>query len=442
MTRPTTSVAVQGARSPSSSSSSREPSKPHAPIRVSLLLSVIPVLIVLLGLPIMEEMEIARNAAVGGRGTVRDRLALLESHPDWIIRASSHNVHLPGSSLKTTYSYNFNSKSNPVRTCKVFKPTRAQSLDSDEHTTSGRRARPRITHVRIVGERHCGTQYLKSELTKNVRNATVSSGFTRWKYWFQEERLLSAKARKRLPSTLVVHVSCDPYQWIARMQANPIFAPYHRQLQTEFKFGTFLRRKWTLPKPAWEDASLRECQYDFAPGRVFPCVPGKYTKDDASKMYPVYELEPEPAKPGIVFENIVSFRGAKMANFLNMSSWAPHVIHVKQEDVMTLSGTNALLAELAERYSLEICESNRAKAPQLHVHATPPQEDLTFMTCALDWKVEKMLGYTRLKSFQDGSPVECPENGRALGTTERLDERRRARRRRLARSKRRTEPRD
>ena len=198
---------------------------------------------------------------------------------------------------------------------------------------------------------------------------------------------------------------------------------------------TFFSRPWTMPRPEWDSGPhLGHCQYRFPIGGVVPCSPGKMTGPKANKLYPVYEMNPTSLKP---FGNIAALRNAKMVNFLNMSTWMPHTIHVRSSDVQTLRGVNSLVSDLVDKYGLHACEVRRDKryvstlggnsgasssaASQVktpswelltphswNVSAPPlPPDVQKWITCNLDWNVEGLLGF---KPKQDPAKV-CPNGG-------------------------------
>ena len=147
---------------------------------------------------------------------------------------------------------------------------------------------------------------MKAELERGARNVSIVSGLSRWKYWYQDYASLSNTVD--LTSSLVIHVHCSPYDWLSKMFLNPMFAPFHRPSQTHNSMSEFLRKKWSLPKSHWDKRNVavgEKCQYKFPRKRVVPCLGGKRTGDQASKMYPVYEMDPFTNE---AFENIVKFR--------------------------------------------------------------------------------------------------------------------------------------
>ena len=120
------------------------------------------------------------------------------------------------------------------------------------------------------------------------------------------------------------------------------------------------------------------------------------------------------------FPTIVHLRSAKIQNFLNVSTWMPHVVHVRAKDVSSLPGVNAFVSALLDRYRLSVaCEVHKRDAilksvtlPSVTLTNHPlsweenPPEPLTswqirFITCNLDWEVESELGF---------SPKEDPDH--------------------------------
>jgi len=208
-------------------------------------------------------------------------------------------------------------------------------------------------------------QLLRSDLQKAFRtNVTVENGVTRWVYWFQDPNVAHFVENHNPERSVVIHIVVEPvrpcfcflfgvgrqrhneintrvppqYEWMSRMQENPIHAPYHRRpahggpglVGNESIFT----KPWTMPKPDWDTGPhLGHCQYRYPLGAVVPCSPGKLTGPKANRLYPVYEMNPQTLKP---FASIAQLRNAKIANFLNLSSWMPHTIHVRSSDVQSV----------------------------------------------------------------------------------------------------------
>jgi hypothetical protein len=132
-----------------------------------LLTWTLPVFLVLLWLPVEQELEDAR-LHFGERASLEARLKVLSKHPDFVVHAAS-SIRLMG---------------HPSR-----HPEYSPSVAHCVRITASPGAKPlnrqRIKNIRIVGERNSGVQLLRSDLARAFKNVTVEAGVTRWVYWFQ-----------------------------------------------------------------------------------------------------------------------------------------------------------------------------------------------------------------------------------------------------------------
>jgi hypothetical protein len=375
----------------------------------------IPIFIVLFWLPVQEEVEDSKKG--GGRAPLEDRVSVLAKHPiDFVVHATSHQRWtLP----YKTKAFKPPAIDGPATPCiRLFGLN--ETLNKDQNL---RKQLPRIKYIRIVGERNSGTRMLKNDLQRALRNVSIESGVTRWGYWFQDSSLFNLQEHPKPEETLVVHVVLEPYEWFARMQTNPIHAPYHRKPlvdSSNWTSTTFLKRPWTCARPDWDDPrpSLGHCQYRFAFDAVIPCLPGKNTGAKANKNYPVYEMHPTKHKP---FSTIAHLRTAKIINFLNITTWMPHVVHVRTSDIAGLNGLNAFVSALLDRYRLSIaCQVHKrdqipkslstssTSSEELSWSENPPEPltswQIKFITCNLDWELERMLGFNPREDVEKVCP--------------------------------------
>lgn len=418
------------------------PSRPQHPKRPSLARNywlvawTLPVVFVLFYLPLLQEWEDRLKGQ--GRAPLQERVAILQQHPiDFAVRGSKHQRwYFPAAKAYATWHPGSTDGGSglplyPSQCVRIF-----GFNESLAKNPALRKALPKIKIIRVIGERNSGTRVLRADLAKALRNMTIENGLSRWGYWFQDPNVVSTNpATDFLPhETLVIHVVCEPYEWFARMQANPIHAPFHRRPHdvSNWTALSFFRLPWTLPRPEWDDESPASghCQYRFPFGGVVPCLPGKYTGNKASTLYPVYEMNPSKAKP---FSSIVHLRTAKVLNFLNVSEWMPHIVHVRSHDVASLDGFNSFVSALLDRYRLPLACKLFKRAP-LQAQGNPISSSSTaagtsgmasaisyqswadavapplskaqerFVTCNLDWYLERDLGF-----FANEDPeVVCP----------------------------------
>lgn len=357
----------------------------------------------------MEEFEIQRGF---NRAKLEERVSVLAQYPvDFVVHATAPRWYKP-KTYKTPAS---TGSSTSVLPC-----TRLYGLNETMRKHPAlRKSFPRIKHVRVIGERNTGTRTLIQDLAKSLRNTTVDSGITRWGYWFQDPALLSPV--EHFPNeTLVIHVVLDPVEWFARMQANPIHAPYHRKTSdvSSWNSSTFFKRPWTLPRPEWDDPRPAQghCQYRFPLDAVVPCAPGHKSGAKANKFYPVYEMNPEKNAP---FPTIVHLRSAKLLNHLNVSTWMPHVVHVRSPDIAGINGVNAFISALLDRFRFSTaCEIHKREPVKSSTPASStadptwsehPPEPLTnwqtkFVLCNLNWDVEKLFGFAPKEDLKTACP--------------------------------------
>ena len=325
------------------------------------LIWTIPVLVVLFVLPVQQEIEDRKSMNSGHkRVSLEDRVAVLARSPiGFVVPAASHQRWMRFHTASQTASSTSGLASSMLANCVRAFGTN-QTLVANPNL---RKSLPRIKHIRILGERNTGTRRLRADLMKAFRNITVESGVTRWGYWFQDEELLNPQEIN--PSeTLVIHVVLEPYEWFARMQTNPIHAPYHRKPLHEANWTSmsFFKRPWICQRPDWDELRPAQghCQYKFPFDAVVPCVGGKNTGARANKLFPVYEMHPVKHVP---FPTIVHLRTAKILNFVNVSTWMPHVVHVRSKDVATLDGVNAVVSALIDRFRLSVaCQVHKRDA--------------------------------------------------------------------------------
>mmetsp|Transcript_28444 Transcript_28444/g.83123 ORF Transcript_28444/g.83123 Transcript_28444/m.83123 type:complete len:187 (+) Transcript_28444:8-568(+) len=81
-----------------------------------------------------------------------------------------------------------------------------------------------VERVVVVGERNTGTNWLFKMLEVNL-NITVTNHFCGWKHFFHDSTQCSPKEIHQIPSTLMVVLWKNPFDWILSMHRNP----YHMQ---------------------------------------------------------------------------------------------------------------------------------------------------------------------------------------------------------------------
>jgi hypothetical protein len=196
------------------------------------------------------------------------------------------------------------------------------------------------TSVRLVvlGERHSGVPWVTKYLKDCYPNAHVGSTLQRVGYFFQDEPSVgTASPLYNHPSTILVHVVTNPYDWVQRMRLFPEYTPNHVVWEKEeddpssssltlLPWKQFLEKPWTMdPRPArdepFHDKTGNICQMNFPWNRVVSCVEAPSDpngKHSALELNPIYELNPEDGTP---FSSILELRAAKFKNIHALKEW-------------------------------------------------------------------------------------------------------------------------
>ena len=102
-----------------------------------------------------------------------------------------------------------------------------------------------ITHLVILGERHSGVPWMKTQLKHCYPHVHVTTSLQRIGYFFQDD-----ERSQRHPS-LVVHLVLNVYDWLEQMRQNPEYAPNHHAPSPEdrivpLEWNDFLTKPWTM----------------------------------------------------------------------------------------------------------------------------------------------------------------------------------------------------
>lgn len=255
-------------------------------------------------------------------------------------------------------------------------PTAAPA-DTDNHATL----------VTILGERHSGTEWVRSTLQDCFPYPDFGDGIVRPGYWFQEKQLNNTMKQKE-PNVLVVVVR-HPYDWTFAMRENPLYAPNHRFNSTHpLEWGEFLSKPWY---PRNEETSVTvpsnsSCQFGFSPHQVAPCR--------AQSPPALYELNSK----GESFPNIIELRKAKL------KYWWDEVTQVHKNTIIEYFNIENPIAALITRLEDILHHQPQCDVKQLD-HRAPiignddtspvsiPSDAVQILYQLVDWDLEKKAGY-------------------------------------------------
>ena len=267
---------------------------------------------------------------------------------------------------------------------KTSPTTPLRGVNTTAHTPSSSEAHPR-KRIFLLGERHSGTKWITSELRRCFQDGPgieVSNHLTRWKHWFQSN---DTRYNGQFVNAVVVVQVRNVYDWVHGMWQYP----HHSSAHFGLDWKTFVTKPWTLPDapaltPEDLNATKPPCVLDNWPHQVVPCHD---LQDRGVLVY--YEQNPQS---GSVYPSLVDMRRDKLLHHLSMDRFLniSELIVVRLEDME--EDTGLLLAQIEQALGVEAqCEPTR----QQQKPAAPLDEELVeWITEHVDWKVERLLGYT------------------------------------------------
>ncbi|GAX80661.1 hypothetical protein CEUSTIGMA_g8096.t1 [Chlamydomonas eustigma] len=188
-------------------------------------------------------------------------------------------------------------------------------------TTSAQLLKGKIIRIAVIGERHSGTTFIGRLLRINIDpDISISEylcGTFKHRYMYKKSTC------RDLDRTLVVIMLRNPYDWASSMHRK-CYCSRSKEVEEKvalLPFQTFLEMPWF--NDTYFNASF---------------VVGRDTMP----------LGPWPPCP-----NLMQCRALKYRNFLNVSTWAPHVELVRHEDVISPDLAVAWLSKIIPKYSLE-----------------------------------------------------------------------------------------
>jgi hypothetical protein len=382
----------------------------HRVARFALLVLAVPLLSIIFGLPLTMEKQRGKN-----------RLDVVASSDVFSNAVNDPSLVVPRGWLKP---FPVAGAGDAPRSCPGFTPRK--DLESS----------PKVRIIRVIGERGSGVEAVADALQGLFPNATVGAGFTRGKFWFQSESLLSmalddgsgAAAGKKgerkknkeqtqidISRVLVVVVLRNPYEWLHQLRRNPLHAPDHVRRKD---WRAFVGKPWTTAMSI-SDKELAaggrsvKCQARFRAGEVAPCRQSRFSTAGLSAdslrrkrdMLPVYESNPVV---GGALRSALELRKYKLLNWANMTKWVPNLTFLRVERLYEPAGVQRLQQVLAQHYNLATCDAAQVEPfqdPQHYErHPLSSNEELDYLTCNLDWDAENLFGYTAL------APQTAPED--------------------------------
>eukprot|EP00592_Proboscia_alata_P006416 CAMPEP_0194355504 /NCGR_PEP_ID=MMETSP0174-20130528/3403_1 /TAXON_ID=216777 /ORGANISM="Proboscia alata, Strain PI-D3" /LENGTH=331 /DNA_ID=CAMNT_0039124797 /DNA_START=164 /DNA_END=1159 /DNA_ORIENTATION=+ len=270
----------------------------------------------------------------------------------------------------------------------------------------------KITRISLIGERHSGTNWMATHLAEcfNSTELFVIDELTRYKHWFQDDKIDPNKQEK----SLVVAQFRDVYQWVEAMRARPHHATGHwnGRKNQKLEWKKFLTTPWTMPRtPNDKDylqkqfdqgktsSAMVECQAGFSYRDLNSCLPSPFD-EEANKMYrragaglvfPKYEMVPDGS--GRAFHSILDLRAEKIENFLSVADYnfVSKLIVVRYED-LKYGGTEMLIREIEEYTGIKaMCKPYAAqlKKPGYHLQ----RDQIEWLNKHVKWKTEHLIGY-------------------------------------------------
>ena len=271
-----------------------------------------------------------------------------------------------------------------------------EDKDEDEWDVpdDGRPSSPITQHIRkkpnyfvVLGERHSGVDWMVDQLKLNCgaqNQHPVTSGFRRPGYWFQKSIADSSPdsdfwTQVQLHYTAVVIIMVrNPADWFRALYEQPDYIP---NLPAAYK--DFLIQPWAPPNATMLlNSTGMQCQLQFGPRQVVPCLPATTPVTVAT---PVYELS--EALGSTIFPNVAALRAAKIRHWTEFlpTYWqldTPlRIIQVdnNQDAYYNITPTCQI------KNQLELRKSNW----------TITKGFRGWLEGAVDWKTEERIGYSK-----------------------------------------------
>ena len=288
--------------------------------------------------------------------------------------------------------------------------------------------------IHIIGERYSGNDLLLKHL-KDCFDATVDVKpfLTRYQHWFQyNDQNLEGR-----DYGLIIAQFRNPYDWFLEMNKFPLYAPLHWDVKQDkpLQWKIFLSKIWSIDikeyphhfehdrqvessfleteegrkvyvdhgkvKKSYSFIGNVTCYSNFKWSDVNPC--SMKDREEFAKLTgkasfaPVYELN-HIGSQFIPYQNILELRRDKVLNFLQevpSFDGVSHVLSLRYEDILT-NGTKSLIRQI-ER-TLGVKSQCQPILPALTLERQQyPKGFVEYINKNLDWDVEKMAGYQKIK---------------------------------------------
>lgn len=328
----------------------------------------------------------------------------------------------------------FFASKNIVKVVEIIPPTNGEESNApiertyEGRTTADRRKKAidntivdkrKVTRLSLIGERHSGTNWMTKHLVDcfNSTELFVTDDLTRYKHWFQSDRIDRTEQEHEPEKTVVVALFRNVYQWVESMRAKPHHSPEHWNMEQEraLPWEKFVTTPWTMPRTAADKTYLKKqiaqgktstttvkCQANFSYREMNSCVVKPYDENTLSPAYvsagaglttPKYELLPDGS--GRAFNSIIDLRAAKIENFLSVAEYdfVSRLLLVRYED-LKFGGTEVLLREIETETGVKAnCRATPAQSEDKVL--TLPEGQIGWLNEFVNWEVENLIGYLR-----------------------------------------------
>lgn len=193
-----------------------------------------------------------------------------------------------------------------------------------------------IKEIAVIGERHSGTNFMGDLLRATLQhprsvyvnherlcgNCGNYMRQSRFKHRFMFPDLLPPSGCCNLSETLIVVMLRNPFDWTVSMKRHchcrhtkhEYGANKAQQLFANISLANFTSLEWT------ED--------------VFSDIPPVRDMNPSLHGYNASIGRDRTSNSTPVFDNILHMRACKIKNYLDIQKWAPHVLYVRQEDIL------------------------------------------------------------------------------------------------------------
>jgi hypothetical protein len=260
-------------------------------------------------------------------------------------------------------------------------PSPAISKDAEGTDNSSIESIPTL-HMILLGERHSGVEWLRSELQACFQSATIDFGIDRPGYWFQSTSRIVPEESNNNTITIPILVVRQVSTWILAMQAEPWYAPFHAHL----KWRDFVSMEWSMQRPEHDKSD--SCQFGFLYPQVVPCT--WLAPQDNRASHPVYEQH----KNGSSFQSILELRAAKLRQFVKLKGENGIIVQFEEtlqavlEQIEQVTGVKHTCSDKETQQNLR-----DDSTIEIDENLSSSDDFIEYLTAHVDWKSEKLVGY-------------------------------------------------